>query len=164
VLNLAQHSRIRVLADRIGLESVDREGTAVVLRFRQDAPVHPGVLARLLQTRGDLVMLPPAVLRLDLAKPVDALAARPRPPARPPTPKVTPAVPPGRKAGPPPKASDDDDVSGSWWTTRATSEVVPGFNREIMLAEVPPDPAAPGGLFERLGDVLDQLSQSMITG
>ena len=165
VLNLAQHSRIRVLADRIGLESVDREGTAAVLRFRQDAPVHPGVLARLLQTRGDLTLLPPAVLRLDFTKPVSAPVAHPKPPARPSSaPAGARPVATAKKTGPPPKPSDDDDVSGSWWTARATSDVVPGFNRDIILAEVPPDPAAPGGLFERLGDVLDQLSQSIITG
>jgi hypothetical protein len=31
-----------------------------------------------------------------------------------------------------------------------------------MLAETAPDPSAPGGLFERLGELLDQLSQSLI--
>jgi hypothetical protein len=41
---------------------------------------------------------------------------------------------------------------------------VPGFSREEILAEVPEDPSAPGGLFERLGELLDQLSQSLLTG
>ena len=51
VQNLAEFARIRLLADTIGLESLDREGTAVVLRFRQDRDVDPAVLASLLQTR-----------------------------------------------------------------------------------------------------------------
>jgi len=41
---------------------------------------------------------------------------------------------------------------------------VPGFSREEILAEAPEDPSAPGGLFERLGELLDQLSQSLLTG
>src|SRR6185295_8409376 len=34
VRNLAQYARIRLMADRIGLESLDREGPIVVLKFR----------------------------------------------------------------------------------------------------------------------------------
>jgi len=37
VLNLAEYASIRLLADRIGLESVDREASVVVLKFRPDA-------------------------------------------------------------------------------------------------------------------------------
>jgi hypothetical protein len=33
-----------------------------------------------------------------------------------------------------------------------------------MRAEVPPDPAAPGGIFDRLHHVLGQLSQSGVIG
>ena len=36
VLNLAEYASIRLLADRLGLESIDREGQVVVLKFRQD--------------------------------------------------------------------------------------------------------------------------------
>jgi hypothetical protein len=42
--------------------------------------------------------------------------------------------------------------------------VSPGFSRTDILAEAPPDPAAPGGLFERTGALLAQLSQSLMTG
>ena len=83
VLNLAEFARIRLLADRIGVETLDREGAQVVMRFRQDANVNPAVLARLLQTRGDLAFAPPVVLRLDLSRPVAAPAPvlrRPPPP------------------------------------------------------------------------------------
>jgi len=47
----------------------------------------------------------------------------------------------------------------SWWTARATAEVTPGFTRDAILAETPPDPAAAGGLFERVGQVLSQLAE-----
>ena len=65
VENLARYSRIRVLADRIGLDSLDREGTTVILKFRQDAKIDPVPLLKLVETRGDLTLLPPAVLRYE---------------------------------------------------------------------------------------------------
>jgi hypothetical protein len=37
VLNLADYASIRLLADRHRLESLDREGQLVVLKFRPDA-------------------------------------------------------------------------------------------------------------------------------
>jgi transcription-repair coupling factor (superfamily II helicase) len=157
VLNLAEYARLRVLADRIGVESLDREGTTVVLRFRQDAKVHPGVLARLLQTRGDLSLVPPVVLRLDLTRPVVA----PKPVLAPPKPKPQP---PSRLVPTSKKPNEDDSTADSWWTTRATAKVEPGFTRDLILAEAPMEPSAPGGLFERIGDVLSQLSQSLVTG
>jgi transcription-repair coupling factor (superfamily II helicase) len=144
VRNLAQYARIRLMADRLGLDSIDREGPIVVLKFRQDARVEPARLPRLIQSRGDLTLVPPGVLRLDLDKPAEAApetALRGRRPVPRPA-GVTPTT--------------------SWWTARATSDVEPGFTREAILAEAPPDPAQPGGLFDRVGAVLDQLSQATI--
>ena len=92
----------------------------VLLKFQQDAKLDPAWLLRLVQSRGDLTLLPPAI---DHAQP--------------------------------PRASN------SWWTVRATdAEVTAGFSREAMTAEAPPDPAAKGGLFERLGQVLGQIAQA----
>ena len=66
------------MADRLGLESLDREGQVVVLKFRQDAKIDPGLLLKLVESRGDLTLLPPAVLRLDLGRsPSVAEATRP---------------------------------------------------------------------------------------
>jgi transcription-repair coupling factor (superfamily II helicase) len=172
VRNLAEFARIRLRADQIGLESIDREGPVVVMRFRQDANVDPGGLAKLLQQRGDLALVPPVVLKLDLSRPVAAPAPVLRKPASPGAPKppdtrravtgsgqtarlVVPSK-PVAPAGSPSQAEDEGE--SSWWTARATSGVAAGFSREEILAEVPPDPAAPGGLFERLGDVLAGLS------
>jgi transcription-repair coupling factor (superfamily II helicase) len=147
VENLAQYATIRLLADRIGAESLDRDGTVVVLKFRQDAKVDPIALATLVERRADLTLLPPAVLRLDLSRPERA-PDRPRPLRR----AEAPAADPG------------DDVSSSWWTARATAEVAPGFTRDAILAERPPDPAEAGGLFDRVGRLLDYLSRSLVTG
>jgi len=145
VQNLAQYARIRLMADRIGLEGLDREGSIVVLKFRQDARVEPARLPRLIQSRGDLTLVPPGVLRLDLGKPAAA-------------PEGT-AAPKARRA--PVRATIGGSTS-SWWTARATSDVEPGFTREAILAEAPPDPSEAGGLFERIGAVLDELSQATI--
>ena len=145
VRNLAQYARIRLMADRIGLESIDREGPIVVLKFRQDARVEPARLPKLIQSRGDLTLVPPGALRLDMGKPAEAA---PEPTARL---KGRPGV---RPVG--------VNSTTSWWTARATSDVEPGFTREAILAEAPPDPAQPGGLFDRVGAVLDQLSQATV--
>jgi hypothetical protein len=104
-----------------------------------------------------LTLLPPAVLRLDLERPVrppDAPVSRP--PSRP---TSLGRLRPRRDPAPELVSSD------SWWTARATAgEVTAGFTREAMTAEAPPDPAAKGGLFERLGQVLGHLSQGLLTG
>jgi hypothetical protein len=57
-----------------------------------------------------------------------------------------------------PTGGKPEEPEPSWWTTRATSGVEAGFTRDEILAEVPPDPSGPGGLFERLRQVLTQLS------
>jgi transcription-repair coupling factor (superfamily II helicase) len=122
IQNLAQYARTRILADAIGLESLDREGLTVVLKFRQDAKIDPVFLAELIQSRGDLTLLPPAVLRLDLTKPEEAPEGAGR-----------------RLRRPLPARNLPGGVSSSWWIARARSEVTPGFTRDEILAELPPD-------------------------
>ena len=63
VANLAEYARIRVAADRLGLDSVDREGTTAVLKFRGDAKLDPAWLLRFVQSSRGLTLVPPAVLR-----------------------------------------------------------------------------------------------------
>ncbi len=146
VLNLAEYAAIRLMADRIRVESLDRDGHAVVLKFRPDAKLDPAWLLRVIQARGDVVLLPPATLRLDLrgaergssdkkvglsAKPV---AQRPR------------------KGG-------DPVAGGSWWAARAKGgEVAPGFTRDEILRPAKEDPRADGGLFVRVSNLLRELS------
>ena len=44
VLNLVEYGRIRILADRMGIEKIDRQGSIVVFTFKE-APPRPGVHA-----------------------------------------------------------------------------------------------------------------------
>jgi len=146
VEHLSQYARIRLAADRLGLESLDREGNALVLKFRPDAPIDPVPLARLVQARADLTLLPPAVLRIDLTA-SDAQG------------------PPSDRAGRSSKRSAHEiEDDSSWWTARATSAVAPGFTREEVLAKPAPTTDETGSLFRRLGRVLDELSRSLTTG
>ena len=66
VLNLADYGRIRVMADRLGIETIDREGRIVVLKFRPQAKVDPVRLVALVRQRPDLTLVPPAALKLNL--------------------------------------------------------------------------------------------------
>ncbi|HWO47734.1 MAG TPA: PucR family transcriptional regulator ligand-binding domain-containing protein, partial [Solirubrobacterales bacterium] len=61
-----QRAFIRLLADRIGIESIDREGHLVVLKFRPEAKLDPTWLFKIVQERKDLQLTPPATLRLDM--------------------------------------------------------------------------------------------------
>ena len=70
VLNLAEYGRIRVLADRLGVEAIDRDGRLVVIKFRPQAKVDPARLIKAVHDRPGTSLVPPASLKLDL----DALA------------------------------------------------------------------------------------------
>jgi transcription-repair coupling factor (superfamily II helicase) len=149
VLNLADYGRIRVMADRLGVESIDREARMVVLKFRPQAKVDPARLVALVRQRSDLVLVPPAALRLTL----DMADGR----------ELT-----ASKAGPsshqPSAASHRRSVHSShapapsWWTARArTGAVKPGFTKQEILKPARHDPRAPGGVFERVGGLLSDL-------
>ncbi|MEI6246343.1 MAG: TRCF domain-containing protein [Acidobacteriota bacterium] len=142
ILNLAEFARLRILADLIGLESVEREGKVVMLKFRPDAKLDPAWLFSAVQARGDLTLLPPAILKLDLNRPAEPPETAPRAQLR--------------------SKKKPTQMTSSWWTTRAKSgDVSPGFSREVILAPGAIDPRAPGGLFERLGDVLTELGRGI---
>ena len=148
VLNLAEYASIRLLADRIGLESVDREGSFVVLKFRAEAKLDPAWLFRIVQQRGDVAMLPPATLKLDLKKAIarKPLGPKPAPPS------------PGRKG-------KDPVASGSWWAARAqTGAVEPGFTRDEILRPAMEDPRAEDGVFTRVSGLLRELSEGRSIG
>jgi len=141
VLNLAEYAAIRLLADRIRAESLDRDGHAVVLKFRQDAKLDPAWLLRVIQTRGDVVLLPPATLKLDLRGSVKKAGL------------------PARSVAPRPRKGGDPVAGGSWWAARARAgEVAPGFSRDEMLRPAKEDPRADGGLFVRVSGLLRELS------
>jgi len=185
VLNLAEYGRIRIAADRLGIESIDRQGPAVVLRFRgqpqpggPQAGLDPARLVRFLKDRPDVTMVPPAMLKLEL-KP-GAAPRRPGPgvptgpthglgpgPARHPGAGGTLAVPGAPRVprtGAPLEPSRQRQASRgggmSWWTARAReAEVKPGFTKEEILRPVKEDPRAPDGVLTRVGELLSRLAE-----
>jgi transcription-repair coupling factor (superfamily II helicase) len=150
VLNLADYGRIRVMADRLAVDSIDRDGRTVVLKFRPQARLDPVQLVSLVRQRPELTLVPPAALRLTLgdvgtgsASTKAAAPQGPRPPA--PAPSL-------KKAGSRPQ------IAPSWWTARArTGEVKPGFTKEEILRPARDDPRAPGGVFAQVGGLLSEL-------
>jgi transcription-repair coupling factor (superfamily II helicase) len=66
LLNLAEYGRIRIMADRLGVETIDREGRLVVIKFRPQAKVDPLRLVKVVQTQPGATLVPPASLKLDL--------------------------------------------------------------------------------------------------
>jgi transcription-repair coupling factor (superfamily II helicase) len=173
VLNLAEYGRIRIMADRLGVDTIDREGRLVVIKFRPNARIDPMRLVKVVGEWPGATLMPPVSLKLDLeAQPAatkagagkDAerkgapVAARPVPPS---TPWIrTPGgglkhVPGGR----PPASSRGGSGEGSWWTARATAgEVKPGFSKEEILRKPESNPRAEGGMFSRLEGLLRALS------
>ncbi len=145
VLNLADYGRIRVLADRLGIDTIDREARVVVLKFRPQAKVDPVRLVSLMRQRPDLTLVPPAALRLQLDWIRDSglgtrrESGQSNPKSRVPNPKSAAHRP-------------------SWWTARALEgEVKPGFSKAEILRPARENPRAPGGVFERVGGLLSDL-------
>jgi transcription-repair coupling factor (superfamily II helicase) len=153
VLNLADFARIRVLADGLGIETVDRDGPLVVFKFREKAKVDPMRLIGMVQERADLTLLPPSTVKLDL---------RPVPPAPAPPPAVRPGAPksPLQKLAESrgPKPTPKPKRPPAWWTARATAgEVTPGFTKAEILKAAPEDPRAPDGVLAKVTEFLEDL-------
>jgi transcription-repair coupling factor (superfamily II helicase) len=142
VLNLADYGRLRVMAERLGVDSIDREGRSVVIKFRPQARLDPARLVGVVRSRSDLTLVPPASLRLVLgeAGPSGELSAV------------------GRGRGAARGSSQGPGGASSWWTARAREGAVkPGFSKGEILKPVREDPRTPGGVFERVGGVLSEL-------
>ena len=149
VLNLADFARIRVLADGLGVETIDRADSTVVIKFRQKTKVDLVNVMALVQERGDLQLVPPNSLRLDLRaqekqeaerakSALQALAESRKPKDRGRIPKVQ------RKP--------------SWWAARATAgEVTPGFTKAEILKKAPEDPRAADGVLIKVTELLESL-------
>jgi len=151
VLNLAEYASIRLLADAIGLDSLDREGQTVVLKFRPDAKLDPTRVFRLVQERGDLKLVPPATLKLDLSGPIVRAA-----------PVAQPSVRTGGRItrSSLSKRGKDPVASGSWWAARAQAgEVTAGFTKEEILKAPKEDPRGEAGVFTRVSLLLRELSE-----
>src|SRR5215203_1050031 len=165
VLNLADYGRIRIMADRLGIDAVDREGQVVVFRFRPQAKLDPQRLVSLVNKRSDVTLVPPAGLRLDLRGSAPRVPARVKQgvaPAAVPAPSSRPSPWPdlGRRQttsadvlGAQKGSNRSAAAPGSWWTARATAgEVVPGFSKAEILRPQAEDPRAEDGVLQRWPD------------
>ena len=138
VLNLADYGRIRVMADTLGIDTIDREGRIVVLKFRPQAKLDPVRLVALVRQRPELTLVPPAGLKLDLGKAESSGSRAPEPAPSPKPPASSP-----RRSG------KYANAAPSWWVTRAREgEVKPGFTKADILRPAK-EILAPGGVFER---------------
>jgi transcription-repair coupling factor (superfamily II helicase) len=136
--NLAEYAVIRLLADRIGIESIDRESQTVVIKFRPEAKLDPTWLFKIVQERRDVQLTPPATLRMDLRKASEERG--------------------GRSEGRAGRALRGK----SWWTARATAgQVTSGFSREEILRPEKEDPRGEGGVFSRVSGLLRDLSEGV---
>jgi hypothetical protein len=166
VLNLADYGRIRVMADRLGIETIDREGRIVVLKFRPQAKIDPVRLVALVRQRPELTLVPPAALKLslDIANGSGLMAEKPRSGSHQPSAISHVEGREGKPAAPPPATSHGKGrqrqpaAAPSWWVARAREgEVKPGFTKADILRPAKEDPRAPGGVFERVGGLLSDL-------
>jgi transcription-repair coupling factor (superfamily II helicase) len=156
VEHLEQYGRIRIMADRLGIESIDREAQTIVIKIRPDTQAKRLNVERLLKvvgTRGDTTLVPPATIKLDLrAATGPKTTVQPMPAVRG-TGLAVPSLPLGSKA----KARQSSGAS--WWTARATTgEVKAGFTKEEILKAPKEDPNAPGGVFTRVRGLLAELA------
>jgi hypothetical protein len=127
-LNLAEYGRVRILADAVDVESIDREGRVVVIRFRPNARLDPMRLVKVVGGWPGAMLVPPVSIKLDVEAQSHTKPAR------------------------------GDDSAGSWWTARATAgEVRPGFTKDEILRKPEGDPRAEGGIFSRLVGLLQAL-------
>jgi transcription-repair coupling factor (superfamily II helicase) len=148
VLNLADYGRIRVMADRLWIDTIDREGRIVVVKFRPQAKIDPVRLVALVRQRPDLALVPPAALKLSLDR-AEGTGLRAQ---------TEPAVSPQPSALSPKKGGRYGNAAPSWWVARAREgEVKPGFTKADTLRQAKEDPRAPGGVFERVGALLSDL-------
>ena len=78
LVRLAEYGRVRVRASGIGVESLDREASRLVIRFGEDAPIDPGRLVAFVRSRPGAALTPAGVMRLDLEAGADASGGGPR--------------------------------------------------------------------------------------
>jgi hypothetical protein len=134
MLNLADYGRLRIMADRLGVESVDREGRFVVIKFRPVGKVDPVRLIDLVTRWPGATLVPPVTLKLDLEA-----SGSPGPPGT--------------------RKRSSREQGASWWTARATAgHVQAGFSKEEILRKPEQDPRGETGVFGRLEELFNILS------
>jgi transcription-repair coupling factor (superfamily II helicase) len=148
VLNLADFARIRVLADGLGIETIDRADAVVAIKFGPKANVDATRIIALVQERADLTLMPPNSLKLDLKC------------KEPDSPVTVPSTTPVATARRPSHSALRSKIQRkpSWWTVRATAgEVKPGFSKAEIMKQAPEDPRAPDGVLAKVTSLLEDL-------
>jgi transcription-repair coupling factor (superfamily II helicase) len=154
LLNLADYGRIRVMADRLRIESIDRDARTVVIKFRPQARLDPARLVNLVRQRSGLMLIPPGGLKLDLSRSDGPKLEAPRASTSKSAKPL--ALNPARSG------SRSQVAAPSWWTARAREgEVKPGFTKAEILRPAKEDPRAAGGVFERVGGLLSELLEQV---
>ena len=72
VSNLLEYAQLRLRCQRLKILSLDRKGTAVFLKFRQDTPIDPLRLVELIHQKKDLSLDPKGVMTIHLASQLPA--------------------------------------------------------------------------------------------
>jgi transcription-repair coupling factor (superfamily II helicase) len=149
VLNLAEYGRIRIIADRLGIDTIERDGRVVLVRFRPQAPVDPIRMVKVVHEWPGATLIPPVSLKLNL----DATKSSSKPKGE-----------GGQQGGGPLYTRHSSGVrsspprAGSWWTARATTgEVTSGFTKEEILRKPDGDERPSGAMFTRLEGLLRAL-------
>jgi transcription-repair coupling factor (superfamily II helicase) len=158
VEHLEQYGRIRIMADKLGIESIDREAQTIVIKIRPDTQGRRLNVERLLKViaaRGDTTLVPPATIKLDLRAGLKGTVASGASATK------SGAMPTSKPAHVPlgTKAKARQGTGASWWTARATAgEVKAGFTKEEILKPPKEDPDGPGGVFTKVRGLLAELA------
>ena len=148
VSNLAEYGKIRIQADSLGVDTIDREGQLVIVKFKTDAKVNPAQVVTVVENWPGVSLVPPVSIKLDLETAANDQMAKQ---------KKTQS--PMYREGFSPKRTRPYSTAG-WWTKRATiGEVRPGFTKEEILNQPDTDPNEEGGMFQQLGRLLHALSK-----
>ena len=66
ILNLADYGRLRVRADALGVESIDRDHNTVIVKFRPQMVVDTARVLEIVEEHSDATLVPPGLLKIDL--------------------------------------------------------------------------------------------------
>jgi transcription-repair coupling factor (superfamily II helicase) len=138
LLNLFEHAKIRMMAEEIGIASIEREKRTLTIKFQSQASLDLGRFAEWVQCRPNVTLVPPGILKVDLQ---DQSTTQ-------------------RFEG----GSLDSMIdlgNGSWWTARSmTGSLQSRFTHEGNRKPVEVDPLVSGGLFHKIVSLLTELRDS----
>lgn len=138
LLNLFEYAKIRMMAEEIGITSIEREKRTLTIKFQSQASLDLGRFAEWVHHRPNVTLVPPGILKVDLRD------------------HSTPQRVEGM-----PLDSMIDSGKGSWWTAQAlTGSLKSGFIHKDHRKPVEVDPLVSGGLFHNIVSLLTELRDS----